>query len=95
MRAPDLFFEVRVGDFARAEDLDFAALEELYGTTNYQLNAFAFMAVRQGDTETAQQMFTRIGDNWDADVWGTKDKFERSKTTLSLDRKNDVTDAVR
>jgi Domain of unknown function (DUF4034) len=73
----------------------FAALEKLYGTTNYQLNAYAFMAVRQGDTGSAQQLFTRIGDNWDADVWGTKDKFERTKMTLSLDRKNDVTDAVR
>jgi hypothetical protein len=73
----------------------FAALEKLYGSTNHQLNAFAFMAVRQGDGETAQQLFTRIGDNWDEDVWGSKDRFERSKATLSLDRKNDVTDAER
>ncbi|MGA8675286.1 MAG: DUF4034 domain-containing protein [Candidatus Acidiferrales bacterium] len=73
----------------------FAALEKLYGSTNQQLNAFAFMAVRQGDRETAQQLFTRIGDNWDEVVWGNKDKFERSKATLSLAPKNDVTAAAR
>ena len=73
----------------------FAALEKLYGSTNQQLNAFAFMAVRQGDSETAQQLFTRIGDNWDEFVWGSKDKFERSKATLSLAPKNDVTAAMR
>jgi hypothetical protein len=73
----------------------FAALEKMYGSTNDQLNAFAFMAVRQGDSETAQQLFTRIGDNWDEDVWGSKDKFERSKATLSLAPKNDVTAAAR
>jgi hypothetical protein len=73
----------------------FAALEKLYGSTNQQLNAFAFMAVRQGDSETAQQLFTRIGDNSDEVVWGSKDKIERSKATLSLAPKNDVTAAVR
>ena len=73
----------------------FAALERLHGSTNDQVNAFAFMAVRQGDSETAQQLFARIGDNWDEDVWGSKDKFERSKATLSLAQKNDVTAAAR
>jgi hypothetical protein len=69
----------------------FAALEKLYGSTNEQLNAFAFMAVRQGDSETARELFARIGDNWDENVWSSKDRFERSKATLSLDGKNDVT----
>jgi hypothetical protein len=73
----------------------FAALEKLYGSSNQELNAFAFMAVRQGDNETAQQLFTRIGDNWDEVVWGNKDKFERSKATLSLAPKEDVTAAAR
>ena len=62
----------------------FAATEKLYGITNQQLNAFAFMAVRQGDSETAEQLFARIGDNWDQDVWGGKPRFDRSKATLSL-----------
>jgi len=65
----------------------FAALEELYGSTNYELNGLAYMAVRQGDREFAQQLFTRIGDDWDEDVWHTKEIFTRSKSALSLDRK--------
>jgi hypothetical protein len=72
----------------------FVALEKLYGSTNEQMNAFAYMAVRQGDSETAQQLFTRIADNWDEVVWGSKDRFERSKATLRLEPRNDVSDAA-
>jgi hypothetical protein len=64
----------------------FASLERLYGGTNYERNALAFMAVRQGDQEFAQQLFARIGDNWNQRVWGSKDKFESSKASLSLGR---------
>jgi len=63
----------------------FAALEELYGSTNYELNGLAYMAVRQGDREFAQQLFTRIGDDWDEDVWHSKENFTRGKSTLSLE----------
>jgi len=62
----------------------FAALEQLYGSTNHQLNAVAFMAVRQGDSEFAQQIFGRIGDNWDEAVWGGKVRFDKSKASLTL-----------
>lgn len=72
----------------------FATLDKLYGSTSQQRNALAFMAVRQGDSVTAQQLFTRIGYHGDEYVWGSKDKFERSKATLSLAPKNDVTAAA-
>jgi len=61
----------------------FASLQQLYGATNFERNALAFMAVRQGDREFAQQLFARIGDNWNQRVWGSKDKFDSSKTSLS------------
>jgi Domain of unknown function (DUF4034) len=61
----------------------FASMEQLYGATNFDRNALAFMAVRQGDREFAQQLFARIGDNWNQRVWGSKDKFDSSKTSLS------------
>jgi Domain of unknown function (DUF4034) len=64
----------------------FAALEQLYGSTNHLLNAIAFMAVRQGDRTFAQQIFARIGDDWDEDVWRSKEKFNISKTSLTLER---------
>lgn len=57
----------------------FAALEKLYGSTNHDLNAIAFMAARQKDSEFAQQVFTRIGNNWDEPVWGSKVNFDKSK----------------
>jgi hypothetical protein len=64
----------------------FASLEELYGSTNYQRNAIAYMAVRQEDKDFAQQLFARIGDNWNQRVWRSKAKFDRSKASLSLNR---------
>lgn len=64
----------------------FAAQEQLYGVTNRQLNAMAFMAARQGDRTFAEQIFSRIGDNWDEVVWHSKEKFNDSKSSLSLER---------
>jgi hypothetical protein len=61
----------------------FASLEQLYGSTNYERNALAFMALRQGDREFAQQLFARIGDNWNKRVWRSKDKFESGKASLN------------
>ncbi|MGB9432312.1 MAG: DUF4034 domain-containing protein [Candidatus Acidiferrum sp.] len=62
----------------------FAALEQLYGSTNHELNAVAFMAARQKDNQFAQQIFTRIGENWDEVVWDNKAKFDKSKASLTL-----------
>lgn len=62
----------------------FASLEQLYHSTNYQRNALAFMAVRAGDRDFAQQLFQRIGDDWSQRVWGSKDKFESSKAAREI-----------
>jgi hypothetical protein len=40
----------------------------------------AYLALRAGDTETAQQMFERIGNDWDENVWKTKALFDASRT---------------
>ncbi len=53
----------------------FSALEGLYGSTNYQRNVMAYLAVRNHDEEFANRMFTRIGDNWNETVWKTKANF--------------------
>lgn len=60
----------------------FAALQQLYGSTNFEKNVMVFMAVHQGDRELAQQLFESIGDNWDENVWHTKEKFDTSKSSL-------------
>lgn len=58
----------------------FSALSQLYGYTNGYLNSAAFMALRAGDTATAQQLFAKIGDDWFAGVWGSKARFDASRS---------------
>lgn len=72
----------------------FAALEQLYGSTNREVNAAAYMAVRERDREFAQQLFTRIGDNWDESVWHTKEIFNRSKAKFGPSDKPQALPAV-
>jgi hypothetical protein len=62
----------------------YSALEQLYGTSLWERNAFAFLALRAGDTETAQAAFTRIGSDWDASVWGGKPRFDASRLGHAL-----------
>lgn len=54
----------------------FAAIQHLYGTNNYELNALAFLALHAGDTQTAHDAFQQIGDRWDSDVWESKAQFD-------------------
>ena len=54
----------------------FSAIENLYGSLNYQRNVMAYLALRHGDREFASQMFSRIGDDWSASVWRTKANFD-------------------
>jgi hypothetical protein len=58
----------------------FAALDQLYGSTNHQRNVMAYLSLRAGDTETAQKLFARIRNDWDEDVWRSKALFDASRT---------------
>jgi hypothetical protein len=58
----------------------FSAIDRLYGSTNRQRNMVAYLALRAGDTETAREVFARIGDDWDEHVWRTKALFDASRT---------------
>ncbi len=62
----------------------YAALKQLYGTNNFERNAFAFLALRAGDVQTAQQAFARIGDDWDQSVWRSKARFDASRTGQAI-----------
>jgi Domain of unknown function (DUF4034) len=62
----------------------FAALEQLYGSTNYQRNVMAFLALRAGDEQSAQQAFQRIGNNWNQNVWKSKERFDASRTGQTI-----------
>jgi hypothetical protein len=58
----------------------FAAVESLYGSTNHQRNVMAYLALRSGDSKTAQQLFARIGNDWSQSVWKTKAAFDAAVT---------------
>ncbi len=62
----------------------FAALDQQYGTTNHERNIMAWLALRAGDKETAQQLFRRIGNDWDESVWKTKVRFDASRTGQTI-----------
>ena len=62
----------------------FTAVEQLFGSTNLQRNAMAFMAARLGDKDFAQQLFARIGDDWDQYVWRNKAAFDQCKASLNV-----------
>jgi len=68
----------------------FAALDRHYGTTNHEHNMMAYLALRAGDKETAQQLFARIGDNWDESVWRSKARFDASRTGQVVGRTKPV-----
>jgi hypothetical protein len=58
----------------------FAALDQMYGSTNRERNEAAFLALRAGDTTAAQALFARIGNDWAAAVWRSKARFDASRT---------------
>lgn len=60
----------------------FAAIESLYGSTNHERNVMAYLAVRAGDTATAQRLFARIGNDWSEAVWKTKPAFDAARMGL-------------
>jgi hypothetical protein len=54
----------------------YAALDQLYGVSNLKRNRFAYMAYLGGDGPVAGVVLTQIGDNWDKEIWGSKERFE-------------------
>jgi len=57
----------------------YAAIEHLYGTNNFEKNAYALMAMLAKDRDTARQAFLVIGDNWNPEVWETRRRFESAR----------------
>ena len=57
----------------------FAATESLFRSTNHERNIMAFLAVHGGDTAAAQQLFSRIGNDWSKAVWKAKAAFDAAR----------------
>jgi len=69
----------------------FAAIESLYGSTSHQRNVMAFLALRNGDSATAQQQFARIGNDWSESVWKTKAAFDAARTGNAVGNSSQAT----
>jgi hypothetical protein len=57
----------------------YAALEQLYGTSSLKMNRFAYIACLAGDNATAHDVLAKIGTNWDAKTWGTRQRFDSAR----------------
>jgi hypothetical protein len=57
----------------------YAVMEEMYGSSIYQLNKIALIASMAGQPEYAKALFARIGENWDVEIWHTHDYFAKTK----------------
>lgn len=58
----------------------YEAMKALYGSSNLKLNRMALMASEFGDKLAAREVFTAVGDNWDATVWRKRQKFDSART---------------
>ena len=63
----------------------FEASEKLYGVSMQNLNRMAYLASHYGpgDYIYANKIFTRIGDEWDPETWGSEDYFRTNKQIVS------------
>jgi hypothetical protein len=62
----------------------YLAQEELYGTANLAMNKMARMAASGEDWEFADELFNRIKEAWDAEVWHDKARFDGARQDASL-----------
>lgn len=58
----------------------FSFMERAHGTNMHRLNQFARLATAFSDAPAAQPIFTRLGENWERDAWGTQKFFEDCKS---------------
>lgn len=54
----------------------FRSIEKLYGSAPHRLNEACFFATFGNDLATANELFDRIGDDYDESVWMSKQNYE-------------------
>src|SRR5207249_2827085 len=64
----------------------FEASEKRYGASMENLNRIAYLASYFGERDPvyANKILARIGDQWDAETWGSQETFEQMKQWLSV-----------
>ena len=61
----------------------FAAQEERAGSSLFNINQMAFLAIVFDDPVFADKQFNRLGDRWSAEVWHTPDYFAQTKSSVA------------
>jgi hypothetical protein len=56
-----------------------AELEKQNGPSDTNLNPLAYMAIKERDGVVALDTFSRLGDDWDREVWRTERYFDSSR----------------
>lgn len=54
----------------------YAAVEKQFGLSLFQVNQMAKFAAAAGDPDFSYELFNRIGDNWNQEVWGSRENFD-------------------
>ena len=72
------FFDVYHFSWPDVRD-GFRDLEKQYPHSLWNLNQFCCLACHANDTKTARELFDRIGDRWDGDVWGDEGVYRAWK----------------
>jgi hypothetical protein len=71
-------FPVHEMDWQRLQS-GYQALVSQYGLAARSENQLAFMAWKFEDPTVAHQQFLLIGNNWNRDVWGDRNYFDRAR----------------
>jgi hypothetical protein len=91
-RGDILYFEIASQLVCRCDEPEFtrmswprvqrgyAELEKESGISLINLNKLALMATRAKNSETADPIFKRIGDEWAKEDWGTEEYFKQAKS---------------
>lgn len=58
----------------------FVDREALYGTNRETLNTFCLLAAAAEDKRTTRILLARIGEDWDPEVWKTRERFDQYRT---------------
>jgi len=67
----------------------FQAIEKLYGTSPQRLNEACYFAIGSSDNQMVADFFTRIGDNYDPEVWRSRKNFEMFRQSAFMMAKAD------
>lgn len=60
----------------------YLALQGRYGADRYRKNQFAYLAITGGDFDSGAAAMKEVGDDWDPEVWSSRERFEVMKRSM-------------